>query len=245
VTAWHVYDAYLQRLMKRRPFACQFGAVTVFPETRLIAESKSLDLATFDLADVTGALEGFAPSRPLVWPPARPAIDDLVIYGGFPGKMRRSDLIKATFPLDSVTGLVSQVTAENLVIELDYLRLTDADGPHGNVVSTDPAGTSGGPVCRITGAPGLEIVGFIYEQHHQTGLSSHAMPTQSHLTVASQISRDIQSNTTETGLGVGQTFRAWNRAVGEVKTTRYIPALNLLIVAGDVCPDWFGPLTGR
>ena len=164
VTARHVYDAYLQRLMRGRPFVCQFGAVTVFPERLLIAKNKRLDLATFDLADVIESLAGFVPSRPLVWPPARPAVDDLVIYGGFPGNMRRSDLIKATFPLDSITGLVSQVTDQNLVIEVDYLRLTDADGPQGNIVSTDPGGTSGGPVYRITDAPGLEIVGFIYEQ---------------------------------------------------------------------------------
>src|SRR5438093_949098 len=86
-----------------------------------------------------------------------PTPDDPVIYGGFPGNMRHSDLIKATFSLDSITGLVSQVTDQNLVIEVGYQRLTDADGPRGNIVSTDPAGTSGGPVCRITDAPGLEI----------------------------------------------------------------------------------------
>jgi hypothetical protein len=80
---------------------------------------------------------------------------------------RRADLERATFGLDTVTGLVSDVTQQNLIVEVDYAKLSDADGPQGNVVSADPRGTSGGPVYRITDSaqgPGLEIIGFIYEQ---------------------------------------------------------------------------------
>ena len=53
------------------------------------------------------------------------------------------------------------------MIEVDYSRLHDADGLEGNVVEADPAGTSGGPVYRITDTQdgfGLELAGFIYEQ---------------------------------------------------------------------------------
>ena len=130
----------------------------------LIERNERLDLATFDLAGILPDLEGFIPHRPSAWPPPRPVVGDLVIYGGFPGNTRKADLVRATFSLHSVTGLVSQVTAQNVVIEVDFSRLSDADGPEGNVVSTDPAGTSGGPVYHVTDGPGLEIVGFIYEQ---------------------------------------------------------------------------------
>ena len=67
-----------------------------------------------------------------------------MLYGGFPGNMRKTDLVQATFSLDTVTGLVSQVTSQNIVIEVDYSRLHDADGPEGNVVTADPAGSRRG-----------------------------------------------------------------------------------------------------
>jgi hypothetical protein len=166
VTAWHVYDKYLTYLKRGAPFVCQFGGVTVFPERLLIDGSEKLDLATFDLIEVIDLLEGYVAHRPVAWPPPRPVVGDLAIYGGFPGTRRRPDLVRPTFGIDAVTGLVSQVTQQNLVIEVDYARLSDADGPPGNVVSADPRGTSGGPVYRITDSaqgPGLEIIGLIYE----------------------------------------------------------------------------------
>jgi hypothetical protein len=164
VTAWHVYGAYLARLASAKPFVCQFGGVTVSPERLLIDHDTRLDLATFDIEPVLSQLQGFVAHRPQSWPTRRPAVQDLVLYGGFPGYSRRQDLLRATFTLDTVTGLVSHVTAQNVVVEVDYGRLSDADGREGNIVSADPAGTSGGPVYRITEGPGLEIVGFIYEQ---------------------------------------------------------------------------------
>jgi hypothetical protein len=176
VTACHVLSAYLARLATGKPFVCQFGGVTVSPEVLLIQMSETLDLATFDLTRIMPALKGYTPHRPSAWPPSRAAVKDLVIYGGFPGYTRRADLIRATFPLHSITGLVSHVTTQNVVIEVDFSRLSDADGPVGNIVSTDPAGTSGGPVYRVTDSPDLEIVGFIYEQsqQHQFVLARHA-----------------------------------------------------------------------
>jgi len=170
VTAWHVWEGYRKRLQSGRPFVCQFGGVTVQPEALRIDHDKGLELATFDLVNVIGQMAGFAPHRLDSWPPDRPQVDDLMLYGGFPGQMRRADLVQATFQLDSVTGLVSQVTSQNIVIEVDYSRLHDADGPEGNVVAVDPAGTSGGAVYRIreTGSGHcLELAGFIYEQAQQ------------------------------------------------------------------------------
>ena len=167
VTAWHVWESYRKRLEIGEPFVSQFGGLTIQPEDLRIDHDKGLELATFDLANAIGQMAGFVPHRLDSWPPDRPEVDDLMLYGGFPGDMRRMDLVQATFSLDTVTGLVSQVTSQNIVIEVDYSRLHDADGPKGNVVATDPAGSSGGPVYRIRDMPlghRLELAGFIYEQ---------------------------------------------------------------------------------
>ena len=102
-----------------------------------------------------------------------------MIYGGFPGYMRRSDLVRATFSIDTVTGLTSDVTPEHIVVRVDYSRLLDADGPADVLTSSDPPGTSGGPVYRVIDSPGgqgLEIVGFIYAHSElaQSVLIRHA-----------------------------------------------------------------------
>ena len=170
ITAWHVWASYLKRLAIGKPFVCQFGGLTIQPENLRIDHDKRLELATFDLTSAIGQMDGFVPHRLDSWPPDRPEVDDLSLYGGFPGNLRRADLVQATFSLDTVTGLVSQVTSQNIVIEVDYSRLLDADGPSGNVVAVDPAGSSGGPVCRIRDSHSgcrLELAGFIYEHANE------------------------------------------------------------------------------
>ena len=162
-----MWECYRKRLEKGKLFVCQFGGLTVQPEDLRIDHDEGLELATFDLANAIGQMAGFVPHRLDSWPPDRPEVDDLMLYGGFPGNMRRADLVQATFSLDTVTGLVSQVTSQNIVIEVDYSRLHDADGPKGNVVAADPVGSSGGPVYRIRDmllGHRLELAGFIYEQ---------------------------------------------------------------------------------
>lgn len=167
VTASHVYAKYLTRRDLGKPFVCQFGGVTVYPEDLLIDENKLLDLATFDVSTVILELDGRTLHRSPVWPPQRPKADDVIQYGGFPGSRRRFDLVRPTFGLDYITGLVSDVTPLNIVIQVDYSRLADADGPEATVVASDAPGTSGGPVYRIIETPngaGFEIAGFITEQ---------------------------------------------------------------------------------
>jgi hypothetical protein len=170
ITAWHVWNAYRQDLEKRPRFVCQFGGVTVAPEALHLADDERLELATFNLSTLYEQLQefGFVAHRPQVWPPSRPDVQDLVIYGGFPGVERKPGPVEVVFYLNTVTSLVSQVTSQNVVVEVNYSRLSDADDPHqGNVVAFDPAGSSGGPVYRIIDmprGPDLEIVAFIYEQ---------------------------------------------------------------------------------
>ena len=93
--------------------------------------------------------------------------------------MRRSKIEAVTFSLDTVTSLISDVTDRNIAVHEDYERLHDADGPPGNLTSSDPRGTSGGPVFGLrdtTNAHALEIVGFLYQQSEltQAVLARHA-----------------------------------------------------------------------
>jgi hypothetical protein len=168
ITAWHVWNAYRVDLANRFRFVCQFGPVTVTPEALIIAEDERLELATFDLTSICSTLQefGWVAHRPRSWPPARPDVADLVIYGGFPGRQRRRRGVAVTYPHNTVTGMVTEVTRQNVRVEVDYNRLFDANGIEGKIVGIDPGGSSGGPVYRIvdtTAGPDIEIIAFIYE----------------------------------------------------------------------------------
>jgi hypothetical protein len=169
VTAWHVWNAYRIDLANRPRFVCQFGDVTVTPEVLRIAADERLELATFELTSIYSRLQAFGSvaHRPQSWPPTRPDVADLVVYGGFPGTERLHRLVEVTYPLITVTGMVTEVTTQNVRVEVDYKRLFDADGTEGELVGFDPAGSSGGPVYRIVDTPAgpdIEIVAFVYEQ---------------------------------------------------------------------------------
>ena len=178
VTADHVYAEYLKDRSTGKRFVCQFGDVTVVPEERLIHRDEWLDLATFDLSDIIGNRARFVAGS---WPPARPKESDTVIYGGFPGYSRTADpeLATATFHFESVTGLIGDVSAQRIVMNVNYSKLWDADMQEGTISAIDPRGISGGPVYRIQDAISplrFELVGFIYEQNdeYRCALARHA-----------------------------------------------------------------------
>ncbi len=178
VTADHVYSEYLKDRGTDRLFVCQFGDITVSPEERLIDRDEALDLATFELTDVIGNRERFVATS---WPPPRPTVNELVIYGGFPGYSRSADLAdaKATFQFESVTGLIGDVASHNIVMNVNYSKLYDADALEGTLARIDPRGISGGPVYRIDDWRNpftFQLVGFIYEQNdfYRCALARHA-----------------------------------------------------------------------
>jgi len=165
VTAHHVYNKYLEERTADKLFTCQFGPTTVNPEDLLIDENRRLDLATFDLPEVGGQHERSVSER---WPPERPKPGDLVMYGGIPGTPRRVDMAteQAHFIFDTITGFITDVGYESILIRVDYDKLLDADNLEGEIVSTVGRGTSGGPVYRINESVepfNLELVGFIAE----------------------------------------------------------------------------------
>ena len=177
-TADHVYAQYLKDRATGERFVCQFGDITVVPEERLIDRDELLDLATFDLTDIIEDRPRFVVNT---WPPRRPEVSEPAIYGGFPGCSRRAHLeaATATFIFESVTGLIGDLSAQSIVMNVNFSKLWDADMPEGTISSIQPGGVSGGPICRIHDGNTpfrIELVGFIYEQNdeYRCALARHA-----------------------------------------------------------------------
>ena len=78
VTAHHVFDAYRTARQAQPDLRCQFGSTTVEPERRLIAESKYLDLATFDISPIVITSAGAAPHTPTAWPTPRAHVKEVM-----------------------------------------------------------------------------------------------------------------------------------------------------------------------
>jgi len=170
VTACHVYDEYLRHKQEQADLVCQFGSSTIEPESRLIARSQELDLATFELSSIVIGASGANAHAPVAWPTNRVTASDVLLYGGFPGSLRVEGLVTAELPFQWFAGAPISVTPGNIKLHLDLKNFRQP-------LTTDPlsnlelGGMSGGPVFRVISAPPverLELVGFIFES--QMGL---------------------------------------------------------------------------
>ena len=164
VTAHHVFDAYRTARQAQPDLRCQFGSTTVEPERRLIAESKYLDLATFDISPIVITSAGAAPHTPTAWPTPRAHVKEIMLYGGFPGSLREEHEYTADLPFQWFAGAPISVTPENVKLHIDLANF------HRPLVGSTPGnielgGMSGGPVFRLITTPieRLELVAFIYE----------------------------------------------------------------------------------
>ena len=129
VTANHVYRQYLHDLGKHGTAAieCQFASSTIYPETRVIAQSESWDLATFDIPEVFVGASDRNPKthhHPIQWPPRRPK-SLRSSCSGFSGSLRQEKGSVAELPFQWVAGRVSDVTDQNIILEPDVVL---ADG---------------------------------------------------------------------------------------------------------------------
>lgn len=172
VTAWHVFGEYRKAKAEQPDIRCQFGGATTEPETRLIAESEHLDLATFDVSEVVAAASGASPHAPLIWPTQEVSGGEALLYGGYPGSLRVEDKATADLPFQWFAGPPISVTPENIKFHID---LENFHQPlHGaNAPNVELGGMSGGPVFRLVLAPPierLELVGFIYESQPSLSL---------------------------------------------------------------------------
>jgi hypothetical protein len=164
ITARHVFDEYRKAKAEQPDIRCQFGCVTTEPEDRLIAESEYLDLVTFDVSEIVVASSGCFPHTPLLWPTEDVAMENTLLYGGYPGSLRIEHELTADFPFQWFTWRPISVTSENIKL---YIDIENFHQPlHGaNVPNIELGGMSGGPVFRLISTPieRLELVGFIYE----------------------------------------------------------------------------------
>jgi hypothetical protein len=167
ITANHVYQKYLDDLERYGADAieCQLGSSTIYPERRMIARSKKLDIATFDVPAVFVSASTQRPKthhHAIQWPPRRVQNSDAVVYGGYPGVLREEKGSIAELPFQWIAGRVSGVTEQNIVLEPEF----QTSRWLGDAKNDDPGGWSGGPVLRYAHEgliERIELVGVIYE----------------------------------------------------------------------------------
>jgi hypothetical protein len=166
ITANHVYQTYLDDLERYgvQAIECQFGSSTIYPERRAIAQSKRLDIASFDIPAVfVSAATGLSKTHhhAIQWPPRRVEKSELVVYGGYPGVLRKEKGSIAELPFQVIAGRVNDVSEQNIVLEPEFQTSRWLNEEKND----DPGGWSGGPVFRYAHEPPierLELVGFIY-----------------------------------------------------------------------------------
>ena len=177
VTALHVYEEYVRECREFKDVTCQVGSVRVALEDYLRGSDPNVDLAVFALPDVLIAGSGAIAHGPSKWPPDRLLEGDLVVCGGYPGRLRKPGAREVEFAFVSFIGRISQASDDHVAV---YLNVPNSHWPQGEALGEAPdlGGASGGPVYRITTEPieKLEIAGFIYEygQSYELLFARHA-----------------------------------------------------------------------
>jgi hypothetical protein len=123
--------------------------------SRLIARSKELDLASFDIDGMTGELgSGWSGKVPLEsWPPTPPREGGGIMIGGYPGIGRQViNTRQICFGIFTALGIARTVSDDQIscLFERKYL-MENSDGPM--PPNTDLGGISGGPVITLIISP--------------------------------------------------------------------------------------------
>ena len=172
ITCHHVVAKYRERASSAR-VSFQFGPVRFLPDSRVVSESKGLDIAVFDVTDFVGRPEGIGNAQRIVapkWPPGDLAQDDIIGLAGFPGSGReRHDPDYFRFYNFSAPTLAIESLHSSYLytkIELDASQVAG----HRLEVVENLAGLSGGPVFawRLGLIRTAELVGMVTE--YQQGL---------------------------------------------------------------------------
>ena len=94
ITNAHVYDKYIEhRAEYGDDVIAQFGGNTIYPEQRFVDRNGDLDLTTLDVPKLflDSNMSGKQHNRPAKWPPAPLNDGELVIYGGLPRSIERTE----------------------------------------------------------------------------------------------------------------------------------------------------------
>jgi len=120
IAARHVFDRYRTAKVEQPNIRCQFGGVTIEPEARLIAESTVLDLATFDVSEVIVAAAGASAHESITWPTREALVNEVLLYGGYPGALRVEHERTAEIPFQWFSGIPISITPKNLTLHIDW-----------------------------------------------------------------------------------------------------------------------------
>lgn len=168
VTADHVLEQYLTDLKRDGSITCQFGSSTVDLAARILARDARLDLATLEMSEVLVGPTGGAFHSPRAWPTAVVAVGDVLLCGGYPGKLRNEHAATADFLFQWFIGRATDVSDHNIAMTVDF---EDMHVPAGSTATLNRVigGMSGGPVFRFVPGPieHLEQVGVVY-QHQES-----------------------------------------------------------------------------
>ncbi len=123
VTADHVYQQYLLDKNRFASFGCQFGGATVEPEKWLIDRNRRADLATFSIPNVILGLANVYPHYPVRWPTEPVREREVVIYGGYPGRLREAKEITVESPFQTLASAVTSVSYDKMGLFLDLHNL--------------------------------------------------------------------------------------------------------------------------
>jgi hypothetical protein len=172
VTAQHVFEQYESDLASDPELRCQFGSSTVQPERLLIERSKELDLATFAMSQIQTAAIRVRPYAPVSWPAAPVRMEEILLYGGYPGSLRAEKVEIAELPFQWFVGSPLSITSSYIKLRVDFEEFYQPLSPAAEI-NTALGGMSGGPVFRFVPAPPierLELVGFVVESQPSMGL---------------------------------------------------------------------------
>jgi hypothetical protein len=174
VTCYHVLDGYRRRRLAGDAEFFYFGDTPIDPESLLIAESKRLDLVTFNLNEIVGtssrlsATNFYVPHR---WPPTEIANGDLIVFLGFPGEWREQrDSFNLEFSAFSFGGIVDSFGEEHIYTRLlpdeSITIMRERSGPD------FVGGVSGAPVFAWRQEPiwSAELVGFVSDYQESLDL---------------------------------------------------------------------------
>jgi hypothetical protein len=173
ISARHVYQGYVEARRLDPDLVCQLGSATVRLDEHLVAIDSELDLVTLAPSPLQLALVGARANVPFTWPPSRNVTEaDMLIYGGYPGSLRREGGAVADLSFQWFVSSPISVTSAYIKLHVDF---TDFHEPLVGVseINRVLGGISGGPVFRFIPAPPierLELVGFVVESAPEFGL---------------------------------------------------------------------------
>lgn len=150
----------------------QIGDAVIDLGRQLIDKNEGRDIATIlideqQLAEVVSGDEiGTSLFAPVAWPPPRPAEEDYIAFGGFPGALREvasfQDLVFGTW--SSGASRVSSSSERQFATHFERERWEQAFGNPIHLTLSEFGGMSGGPAFILRDLH-WELVGIVKEYH--------------------------------------------------------------------------------